>query len=45
MKHAVRMLVLLLSLVGTYMAAIPRVPAPGIGPIPVCPPSRPNCTL
>jgi hypothetical protein len=44
MKHAVRMLVLMLSLVGTYMAAAPRVPVLGSGPIPLCPPSRPNCT-
>ncbi|HEX3321288.1 MAG TPA: hypothetical protein VHR84_11335 [Terriglobales bacterium] len=45
MKRAVRMLVLMLGLMGTYMAAAPRVPAPGIGPIPMCPPSRPNCGL
>ena len=38
MKHGVRMLVLMLSLVGTYMAAAPRVPVLGSGPIPLCPP-------
>jgi hypothetical protein len=44
MKRSVRMLVLMFSLVGIYMAAAPRVPVLGSGPIPVCPPSRPNCS-
>ena len=46
MKRAVRMLVLMLGLVGTYMvAAVPRVPVLEGGPIPMCPPKRPNCGL
>ena len=45
MKRAARMLILLLGLVGTYVAvAAPRIPAQDGGPIPVCPPKRgPNC--
>jgi len=46
MKRAIRVLLLML-MVGTYVAAaVPRVPAPDGGPMPLCPPKRgPNCTL
>ncbi len=46
MKRAIRVLLLML-MVGTYVtAAVPRVPAPDGGPMPLCPPSRgPHCTL
>ena len=41
MKHAVRISVLMLGLVGTYMAAaVPQVPAPDGGPIITCPPQQ-----
>jgi len=39
MKRAIRISVLMFGLVGVYaMAAIPQVPAPDGGPIPICPP-------
>jgi hypothetical protein len=39
MKQAVRISVLMLGLVGTYVAAaVPQVPAPDGGPILLCPP-------
>lgn len=41
MKHAVRISILMLGLVGTYVAAaVPQVPAPDGGPILVCPPQQ-----
>lgn len=41
MKQAVRISILMLGLVGTYMAAaVPQVPAPDGGPIPLCPPGH-----
>ncbi len=43
MKRSLRALLLLVGLVGTVYASIPRVPAPEGGPIPVCPPKIPNC--
>jgi hypothetical protein len=43
MKRSLRALLLLVGLVGTFAyAAIPKAPTPG-GPMPLCPPSRPNC--
>ena len=46
MKRAVRMLVLMLGFVSTYMvAAVPRIPVLESGPIPMCPPRNPNCGL
>jgi hypothetical protein len=43
MKRSLRALLLLVGLVGTFAyAAIPRV-SPHEGPMPLCPPSRPNC--
>ena len=47
MKRSLRALILLVGLVGTFAwAAVPRVPAPDGGPIPLCPPRNPkgaNC--
>lgn len=41
MKRSLRALILLVGLVGTYLyAAVPRVPAPDGGPIPLCPPDN-----
>jgi len=41
MKLAVRICVLMIGLVGTYVAAaVPQVPAPDGGPILTCPHSR-----
>jgi hypothetical protein len=41
MKHAVRISVLMIGLMGTYVAAaVPQVPAPDGGPILVCPPQQ-----
>ncbi len=41
MKDAIRISVLMLGLVGTYMAAaVPQVPAPDGGPIITCPPQQ-----
>ncbi len=38
MKRAFRVLILMLGLVGTYVAAaVPSVPAPDGGPLPLCP--------
>ena len=46
MKRAVRMLVLMLGFVSTYLvAAVPRIPVLESGPIPMCPPRNPNCGL
>ncbi len=41
MKHAVRISILMLGLVGTYVAAaVPMVSAPDGGPIITCPPQQ-----
>jgi hypothetical protein len=41
MKYAVRISILMLGLVGTYVAAaVPQVPAPDGGPILLCPPQQ-----
>jgi hypothetical protein len=38
MKHAIRISILMLGLMGTYVAAaVPQVPAPDGGPILTCP--------
>jgi len=43
MKRSLRALLLLVGLVATFAyAATPRTPTP-MGPIPLCPPSNPNC--
>jgi hypothetical protein len=40
MKQAIRVGILMCGLVGTYVAAaVPQVPAPDGGPLPVCPPT------
>ncbi|HXY51417.1 MAG TPA: hypothetical protein VEI01_18350 [Terriglobales bacterium] len=46
MKRAVRMFVLMLGMVSTYVvAAAPGIPAPDGGPLPTCIPGphNPNC--
>lgn len=41
MKQAIRIGILMFGLVGTYVAAaVPQVPTPDGGPIPLCPPSQ-----
>ena len=41
MKRVVRISVLMVGLVGTYVAAaVPQVPALDGGPLPLCPPSQ-----
>jgi hypothetical protein len=46
MKRAIRISILMLGLVGTYVAAaVQQVPAPDGGPILVCPPKSPNCQI
>ena len=41
MKCSLRAFLLLVGLVGTFAYAIPKAPADG--PMPLCPPSHPNC--
>jgi hypothetical protein len=44
MKLALRICILMLGLVGTYMAAsASQVPTPDGGPLALCPPSHPDC--
>ena len=41
MKQAIRISVLMFGLVGTYVAAaVPQVPTPDGGPMPMCPPQQ-----
>ena len=41
MKRTIRISVLMFGLVGTYVvAAVPQVPAPDGGPLPLCPPQQ-----
>jgi hypothetical protein len=41
MKRTLRISVLMFGLVGTYVAAaVPQVPAPDGGPLPLCPPQQ-----
>jgi hypothetical protein len=41
MKQTIRISILMLGLVGTYVAAaVPQVPAPDGGPILTCPPQQ-----
>jgi hypothetical protein len=46
MKQAIRIAILMLGLVGTYVAAaVPQVPTPDGGPIFLCPPQQAgNCS-
>jgi len=40
MKQAIRIAILMFGLVGTYVAAaVPQVPTPDGGPLPLCPPT------
>lgn len=46
MKRAIRISILMLGLVGTYVAAsVQQVPAFDGGPIMVCPPNQRNCPI
>lgn len=46
MKLAIRTSILMLGLMGTYVAAsVQQVPAQDGGPILVCPPKQPNCQV
>ena len=46
MKRSLRALLLLVGLVGTFAyAAIPRVAPQEIGPMPLCSPKNPKCSL
>jgi hypothetical protein len=45
MKRAIRMSILMVGLVGTFVAAaVQQVPAADGGPILLCPPKQPNCS-
>ena len=44
MKRAIRISILMLGLVGTFVAAaVQQVPAQDGGPLILCPPKTPNC--
>jgi hypothetical protein len=44
MKRALRISILMVGLVGTFIAAaVQQVPAIDGGPIPMCPPGQQNC--
>ena len=44
MKRAIRMVVLMVGLVCTYVAvAAPMIPSPEGGPMPLCNPKNANC--
>ena len=44
MKQAIRIAILMFGLVGTYVAAaVPQVPTPDGGPLPLCPPPGTQC--
>ncbi len=44
MKRAVRITILIVGLVGTFMTAtVPLVPAADGGPLILCPPKQANC--
>ncbi len=45
MKRAIRISILMLGIVGTFMAAtVQQVPAADGGPLLLCPPRQPNCS-
>jgi len=45
MKRAIRIGILIVGLVGTFMAAaVPQVPAADGGPLILCPPKTPHCS-
>lgn len=44
MKRTIRIVVLMVGLVGTFIAAaVQQVPAADGGPLLLCPPKQPNC--
>jgi len=44
MKRTIRIAVLIVGIVGTFMAAaVPQVPAADGGPLILCPPRQANC--
>ncbi|HYM77636.1 MAG TPA: hypothetical protein VE377_16810 [Candidatus Dormibacteraeota bacterium] len=44
MKRTIRIAILIVGLVGTFMAAaVPQVPAADGGPLILCPPKQANC--
>jgi hypothetical protein len=46
MKRAIRIAILMVGLVGTFLvAAVPQVPAADGGPILVCPPGNKHCQI
>ncbi|MGO9087653.1 MAG: hypothetical protein ACLQBK_20755 [Candidatus Sulfotelmatobacter sp.] len=46
MKRAIRITILTVGIVGTFLAAaVPQVPAMDGGPIFVCPPKQPKCPI
>lgn len=46
MTRAIRILLLMVGLAGTYAAIVtPLLPTADGGPIPMCPPKKPNCTF
>jgi hypothetical protein len=46
MKRAIRISILMVGLVGTFVAAaVQQVPAEDGGPILVCPPGAKNCSM
>jgi hypothetical protein len=45
MKRAIRIAILMVGVVGTFVAAaVQQVPAQDGGPIILCPPKQPNCS-
>ena len=45
MKRAIRIGILIVGLVGTFVAAaVPQVPTADGGPLILCPPKQPNCS-
>ncbi len=45
MKRAIRITILIVGLVGTFMAAaVPQVPAADGGPLILCPPKQTHCS-
>ena len=43
MKRAIRMLILMVGLACTYVAIATPILNAELGPMPLCPPSKPNC--
>lgn len=45
MKRALRIAILMVGIVGTFVvAAVPKVPAADGGPLILCPPKTPHCS-